>query len=259
MGVNLAPGAADQQIQTLARAAMAGDKQAQLGLGIAYEEGKGLPQDPKRARKLYRAAATPSGGTIHVYVPATRKGGKGYLMPVNTGPRAEGLSEAKERSNPLSRISRKNSKSSPCPAIYDADDRATAAFMIQSIAPYSSTDPAEIPTGWFRYSETKSHPYEQVALEWRDLRLDQPYPPNPTLYSISIEIPHTKIFSAKLRLNNDFSLIIEKHRLFSTGAIKYITFHIDERIATEKLSKSRFVNFSAFIPLAYVNRRSGMC
>lgn len=97
MGVSLTPGAAEPHIQSLARHAQAGDKHAQLALGIAYEEGKGVAADLKRAHKLYRAAATASGGTIYVYIPATRKGGKGGVMPVNTGPRVEGLAEARER------------------------------------------------------------------------------------------------------------------------------------------------------------------
>jgi hypothetical protein len=94
MGVSFTPGAADPHIQTLARNARAGDKHAQLALGIAYEEGRGVGANPKRARKLYRAAATDSGGTIYVYVPATRKGGRGYVMPVDMGPRVAGLAEA---------------------------------------------------------------------------------------------------------------------------------------------------------------------
>jgi hypothetical protein len=97
LGVAFAPGAADPQVQTLARQARSGDKQAQLALGIRYEAGDGVPTDPKRARKLYRAAAATTGGTIYVYVPATRKGGKGYVSPVNMGPRVAGLAEARER------------------------------------------------------------------------------------------------------------------------------------------------------------------
>jgi hypothetical protein len=97
MGVSLQPGAAASQIQSLARAGLSGDKHAQLALGIAYEEGKGVIQDLKKARKLYRAAAAPSGGTTYIYVPATRKGGKGYVAPVDLGPKVVGLVEARER------------------------------------------------------------------------------------------------------------------------------------------------------------------
>lgn len=90
MGVSLSPGAADPAVQSLAERArsgesaraghsvgMAAQKAAQLELGIRYEEGNGLPVDLKRARKLYRAAAAPSGGATYVYVFATQKGGQG--------------------------------------------------------------------------------------------------------------------------------------------------------------------------------------
>ena len=97
MGIALAPGAANPAVQTLARSALTGDKHAQLALGIRYEEGDGVAADPKRARRLYRAAAGTTGGTIYVYVPATRKGGKGYVTPVNMGLRVEGLAEARAR------------------------------------------------------------------------------------------------------------------------------------------------------------------
>lgn len=97
MGIAFTPGTNSSEVQNLARRAQRGDKQAQLELGIRYEEANGLPQDVKRARKLYRMAATPSGGTIYVYVPATTTSGKGYVTPVNMGPQMEGLEEAKMR------------------------------------------------------------------------------------------------------------------------------------------------------------------
>ena len=96
-GIALAPGAASPELQDLARGAAAGDKYAQLDLGIRYEEGNGVPRNLKRARRLYRLAATPSGGTQYVYTPPVRKGGKGMVTPMNMGPRVEGLEEAKRR------------------------------------------------------------------------------------------------------------------------------------------------------------------
>ncbi len=96
-GIALAPGAALPELQNLARRAAAGDKHAQLDLGIRYEEGNGVPRDLKRAKQLYRLAATPSGGTMYVYTPPVRKGGKGMVTPMNMGPRIEGLEEAKRR------------------------------------------------------------------------------------------------------------------------------------------------------------------
>lgn len=133
MGVSLTPGAADPAIQALARQAMSGDKHAQLALGIAYEEGKGLPADPKKARKLYRAAATASGGTIYVYVPATRKGGKGYVTPVNIGPTVAGLGEAKKKHEELGQKSGKNvnreSNYPFCNGTLNWKDRTSEAYL----------------------------------------------------------------------------------------------------------------------------------
>lgn len=97
MGVSLAPGSADPLMQDIARSARAGDKQAQLQLGIAYEEGSSVVRDTGRARKLYALAAADSGGTIWVYQPPVREGGSGRVVPVNLGPKVAGLVEAKDR------------------------------------------------------------------------------------------------------------------------------------------------------------------
>jgi hypothetical protein len=97
MGISFAPGAAANDLQELARRAQAGEKRAQLDLGIAYEEGRGLSKDSKRARNLYRMAATTSGGTIYVYQPPVKKGGRGGAVPVNMGPVVLGLEAAKAR------------------------------------------------------------------------------------------------------------------------------------------------------------------
>jgi hypothetical protein len=61
MVVSIAPDGADSAVQ-----ALAGGKQAQLDLGIRYEEGNGLPPDTKRARKLYRAASAPTKAQIAI-------------------------------------------------------------------------------------------------------------------------------------------------------------------------------------------------
>jgi hypothetical protein len=97
MGISFAPGAAAGDLQDLARRAQAGDKQAQLDLGIAYEEGRGVAVDLKRAERLYRMAATTSGGTLYVYQPPVKKGGRGGAVPVNMGPVVLGLEAAKAR------------------------------------------------------------------------------------------------------------------------------------------------------------------
>jgi len=97
MGLSMAPGAALPEVQALARRAQAGDKQAQLDLGIRFEEGNGVQQDKKRARKLYRAAASDSGGTAWVYMPSPGNGAPGRVIPVDKGPRQPGLDEAKAK------------------------------------------------------------------------------------------------------------------------------------------------------------------
>ena len=97
MGIALAPGAAPIETQSLAQAALSGSKTALLALGIAYEEGQGVAVDLKRARRLYRLAAANSGGTIYVYQPPVRKGGRGGVIPVNLGPVVAGLAEARAR------------------------------------------------------------------------------------------------------------------------------------------------------------------
>lgn len=95
--VPLEPGAAPPLLQALARLADSGDKQAQLALGIFYEEGRAVPQDWDRAERLYARAATRTGGVVYVYSAPVTKGGSGSVIPVNTGQRREGLPEAKRR------------------------------------------------------------------------------------------------------------------------------------------------------------------
>jgi hypothetical protein len=96
-GVPLTAGAADAELQALAMRAQAGDKQAQLELGIRYEEGRGVPADPRRAARLYRLAASDSGGTVHVYTPPVSPQSQGRVLPVQTGARQPGLEAARER------------------------------------------------------------------------------------------------------------------------------------------------------------------
>jgi hypothetical protein len=105
MGIDLAGPAVSAEaaeLQLLARRAQAGDKRAQLNLGIRYEEGRGVPQDLKRARELYQRAAATTGGTMWVYQPPVSKGAKGGVVPVDSGPKLYGLQEAKRR---LARLS----------------------------------------------------------------------------------------------------------------------------------------------------------
>ena len=110
MGVPLTAGAADAELQSLARRAQAGDKQAQLELGIRYEEGIGVPVDLRRAERLYRAAASDSGGTQMVYIPASREGGRAASVPINSGPAVQGLPAARARLFALTRRTLERSK-----------------------------------------------------------------------------------------------------------------------------------------------------
>ncbi|MGV3555288.1 MAG: SEL1-like repeat protein [Croceibacterium sp.] len=100
MGIPLdAPVAAgpDAALRNLAARAQAGDKHAQLELGIAFEESRGVRRDLRKAERLYRLAATDSGGTMWVYTPPATPGERGRVMPLNQGPRNSGLAEAKRR------------------------------------------------------------------------------------------------------------------------------------------------------------------
>ena len=97
MGISLRPGAADAGLQSLAQRALEGDKHAQLELGIRFEEGRGVPCDPARAMKLYRAAASDSGGTMWVYSPPVQKGAAGQVLQIWTGLPQMGLENARER------------------------------------------------------------------------------------------------------------------------------------------------------------------
>jgi len=85
---------------TLARRAQLGDKQAQLELGLRFEEGRGVARNLDNARALYSRAATTTGGDIAVYVPGVGDS-PGRVTWVNTGPVMPGLSAARERLNAL--------------------------------------------------------------------------------------------------------------------------------------------------------------
>lgn len=88
---------ADMPLPQLASAAQGGNKEAQLELGIRFEEGRGVARDLGKAKKLYAKAASDSGGPIWVYSPAVGNGTKGRVIAVNTGPKRSGLVEAKKR------------------------------------------------------------------------------------------------------------------------------------------------------------------
>ena len=93
VGIPLAPRSADPELQDLARRAQAGDKQAQLELGIRFEEGRGVAADLERAKKLYEAAAGSAGGTLLVYAPGAN-GRPGQWIPMSSGRESAGLPAA---------------------------------------------------------------------------------------------------------------------------------------------------------------------
>jgi hypothetical protein len=94
-------GGRDPALSALAARASGGDRHALLELGIRFEEGRGVPLDWDRAADLYGRAAASSGGTMMIYVPPTRPGGTGTVMPVNSGPVIPGLPEARDRLDSL--------------------------------------------------------------------------------------------------------------------------------------------------------------
>lgn len=97
MGISLRPGLTASEVTLLARRAQAGEKQAQLDLGIRFEEGNGVPQDWKRATSLYRQAATDSGGATWVYAPSPGNGAPARVIGIDNQMNQLGLEEARRR------------------------------------------------------------------------------------------------------------------------------------------------------------------
>lgn len=84
-------------LHPLAIRAAAGDKQAQLELGIAFEEGQGVPPDTRRARALYQKAAEDEPHEISVYAPSPGGGAPAMVTRVRQGIAVHGLEEARLR------------------------------------------------------------------------------------------------------------------------------------------------------------------
>ena len=108
MGVQLAPGAAEPALQTLAKRARSGDKEAQLALGIRFEEGIDVSRDLMAARRLYRSAAMPTKHLAFIYVPPAGAGGSGAVVPISIGRAESGLPTAAERLAALKRRKQPN-------------------------------------------------------------------------------------------------------------------------------------------------------
>lgn len=88
---------ADDALAALTARARSGDKQAQLDLGIRYEEGRMAPRSVARARRLYRLAAADSGGPLVVYQAPVRRGDSGRMVQLAGRPPVSGLPEARAR------------------------------------------------------------------------------------------------------------------------------------------------------------------
>lgn len=96
MGIPLRSGGADPDLGALARSAQSGNKRAKLNLGIRFEEARGVARNFQYAMKLYRAAATSSGGERFVYIPAANHHAP-ITMRISDGLFEAGLPEARER------------------------------------------------------------------------------------------------------------------------------------------------------------------
>jgi TPR repeat protein len=99
-GISLFADTADEPLRALARRAAAGDKHAQLDLGIRFETGDGVPIDLRRAERLYRLAAATSGDVRDVYYSSVLMKTPGKVLRTYQAPRF-GLPEAQARLDAL--------------------------------------------------------------------------------------------------------------------------------------------------------------
>lgn len=106
MGIPLTGEAGDPALRSLAQRAATGDKRAQLDLGIRYEEGRGVVPDIVKAERLYRLAASDSGGALWIYVPSVKNGQQGRVEKISDSIRQSGLQEARARLEYLKASSR---------------------------------------------------------------------------------------------------------------------------------------------------------
>ena len=88
---------ADPELRSLVQRAQAGNKYAQLELGIRYEEGRGVVVSLAKAKSLYELAATDSKTTRQIYMPSTNKASGGQVISPGIGFKVTGLTEAKTR------------------------------------------------------------------------------------------------------------------------------------------------------------------
>tara|TARA_B100001105_G_scaffold179498_1_gene144963 strand:- start:133 stop:1140 length:1008 start_codon:yes stop_codon:yes gene_type:complete len=100
----------EPQLRALALKASSGDKVAKLNLGTKFETGDGVEQNLRLARQLYLEAATDSGGTRIVHVPAAGRHSRSMSVPFDTGKRNPGLIEARIRFESIDQEIRKRER-----------------------------------------------------------------------------------------------------------------------------------------------------
>lgn len=93
----LLPEFTSEATKDTAARARAGDKRAQLALGIAFEEGIGVPADKQRAIDYYRSAAADGASASWLYFPAVGNGTKGRVVEIRSASQQKGLPEAQRR------------------------------------------------------------------------------------------------------------------------------------------------------------------
>ncbi len=95
MGVSLKSGGADPTVQALAARAQAGDRQAQLDLGIRFLNGQGMTADERRACDLFRLSASDTKGQLWVYTPSPGGGAPARVLSVQNRTPSAGLPAAR--------------------------------------------------------------------------------------------------------------------------------------------------------------------
>lgn len=95
MGVSLKPGSAEPAVQALAARASAGEKQAQLDLGIRFLNGQGIAADERRACDLFRLSASDTRGPLWIYTPSPGGGAPAHVLPVQNATPTAGLASAR--------------------------------------------------------------------------------------------------------------------------------------------------------------------
>lgn len=121
VGISLTSDGDDRVVQALAAKAQRGDKQAQYELGRRFDDSP-EPNGLKKAIKLYRQAASDSGGTMWVYTPSPGGGAPARVIKIETGDRSHGLVEARARLASLQARKRKTMSENKY-LLFGRDDR----------------------------------------------------------------------------------------------------------------------------------------